>query len=433
MHGWRGWLLAWGAALPWALFRAGTLAESDTFWQIRTGQLTLREHRIPATDPFSWTDHGAPWTQNSWAFNVALALAHDVGGLPGVALLSVALSMAVVGLMLLLARDLGAEPLPATVVVLLTMPLLTPYLSARPQVVDYLGVLAVVLLVRRLASGRGHPVPICLALGLGCAVWVNLHAAAPLGVAIVVGSGLVLLLGPSRRAGAWCLVGGALAAGGVLLNPRGLGIVAQAVGVRGASADIVEWRPPDPSDPLQLLVLALGLLAAAVAVRSRERVVAVALTITLVGSVSAMRFLPVVLVLAVPVLVSRPQFSRYAESRRTMFRRVGALTALGCAVLAALSLPHLGRPDPAYYSAEVARAIPQGCRVYNDYLVGGYLILVRPTCAQVVESKFDGLQKGDIVMGHFAVAKARGCAWQRAVKNRSESRCRFRPRWAFWA
>jgi hypothetical protein len=47
------WLLAWLGALPIALGRNGQLGDSDTFWQIRTGKLILREHRIPTADPFS--------------------------------------------------------------------------------------------------------------------------------------------------------------------------------------------------------------------------------------------------------------------------------------------------------------------------------------------------------------------------------------------
>src|SRR3982751_6210369 len=90
----RWWLLAWLGALPLAVGRAGQLGDSDTFWQIRTGKLILGEHRIPATDPFSWTAHGRVWHPNSWAFDVLLALVYRPGAqLVGVALVGVALTL----------------------------------------------------------------------------------------------------------------------------------------------------------------------------------------------------------------------------------------------------------------------------------------------------------------------------------------------------
>src|SRR5579863_5892321 len=40
-HRTRSWFLAWLAFLPVTVARAGTLAEPDTFWQVRTGLLTI--------------------------------------------------------------------------------------------------------------------------------------------------------------------------------------------------------------------------------------------------------------------------------------------------------------------------------------------------------------------------------------------------------
>lgn len=54
------WFLAWVAMLPLAVLRAGQLAETDTFWQVRTGLLTLENRALPSVDAFSWTAHGEP-------------------------------------------------------------------------------------------------------------------------------------------------------------------------------------------------------------------------------------------------------------------------------------------------------------------------------------------------------------------------------------
>ena len=66
------------------MVRAQVLAEADTFWQTRTGQLILDTGRLPGTDPFSWTAAGRPWRPNSWAFDVVLGLAYRAGELTGV-------------------------------------------------------------------------------------------------------------------------------------------------------------------------------------------------------------------------------------------------------------------------------------------------------------------------------------------------------------
>ena len=70
----RSWMLAWLAFLPVVVLRAGTLAEADTFWQIRTGEWILDHHSIPRTDPFSFTAAGRHWFPHEWLAEVLLAL-----------------------------------------------------------------------------------------------------------------------------------------------------------------------------------------------------------------------------------------------------------------------------------------------------------------------------------------------------------------------
>src|SRR4051812_22123521 len=75
------WILAWLTILPLAVLRAGLLAETDTFWQVRTGLLTIEQRAIPRMDTFSWTAHGEAWTLNSWGYNVVVGAAYRVAGL----------------------------------------------------------------------------------------------------------------------------------------------------------------------------------------------------------------------------------------------------------------------------------------------------------------------------------------------------------------
>ncbi|GER22204.1 hypothetical protein NCCP1664_07010 [Zafaria cholistanensis] len=277
------------------LARAENLAESDTFWQVRTGLATLAQQRIPTADPFSWTAHGESWTLNSWGFNVAVAAVYQAGGLPGVALACAVLVAGIGALVLVLARSLGASPLVSGWLLVLCSPLLIAWLSARPQLVDYAAVLALVLLLRRLV-GAGRP-------------------AGPL----------------------------------------------------------------------------VGLAALAVAVRRGDAVFAAALAVAACGSLAAVRILPVLLLLALPVLASfasRPAVLEYATSRRLLTQAAAGGLAAAVA-LTAVHLPSLGRPDPAKYPTAAIDAIPSGCRLFNDYLLGGLVLLEQPDVPVSLDSRND--------------------------------------------
>src|SRR5437870_12369764 len=55
--------------------------DSDLGWHLRSGQLILATHHIPRTDPFSHTRLGAPWVDNEWLWEWALAALNSAGGL----------------------------------------------------------------------------------------------------------------------------------------------------------------------------------------------------------------------------------------------------------------------------------------------------------------------------------------------------------------
>ena len=385
------WLFAWLAFLPIAVARAENFSESDTFWQIRTGILTLEAGRIPAVDAFSWTAAGEPWTLNSWGFNVMLAAVYNVSGLPGVALSCAAIVATIIGLVLFLAREIGASPAVAGWLLLPTSLLLVIWLSARPHLVDYLAVLLLVVILQRMLDAPSLR-QLC-ALALLVTVWVNLHAASLLGVAIV--GGTLVLAGMrknTRRRVGW--FSGALAVALLcsLANPYGIGIFSQTTQVKAASTVITEWQPLNVADPVQVIPVALGLVALVVAARRREIVFSAALLVTLAGSVAAMRIIPILLLISMPILMSaasRPSVLRYFESRRRMLAQCGTLAVAAITVLVAFNLPAVGRPDPASYPSAAIGAIPAGCTLFNDYMVGGLVILQRPDVRVSLDSRND--------------------------------------------
>lgn len=388
----RAWLLAWLAFLPLVVYRAGVLAEADTFWQIRIGMLVIAHHAIPATDTFSWTMYGKLYFQNSWGFDVLLAIGYRLGGLPGAVWLCALITLGIAALALGLSRTLGASPAASAAALFLAAAPLTIWLSARPQLVDYAAVLALATVLRRIERGQGRSGAVALA-GLLTVAWINLHASALLAIAIAVASAAVLALtrrGAASRCAAAAAAATALAC---LANPYGTGVLHQAVQVRDAAVtSIAEWMPLDWASPVQDIAFLAGVAAVIIAWRRRELVLTAALVVCLAGSVEAWRILPFAVLLSAPVLsafASDPPHSirRYLASRRVMFQRCGALGLVAMVAVAAPSLTHIGRPEPATYPVHLVADIPHGCRLFTNDVIGSYVILARPDVLVSLDSR----------------------------------------------
>ncbi len=400
------WFLAWLAFVPVALGRAENFSDSDTFWQIRTGLLTLDGGKLPHSDPFSWTAGGEPWTLNSWGFNVVLAWLFDVGGLVAVALGCGLLAATIGGLVLLMSRKLGSSPVIAGWLLLFASPLMIPWLSARPHLVDFAAVLLLILLLRRILESPSPRHFVLLALLT--VLWVNLHAAALVGVAIVGGSAALAAVKSTTRARAGWLAGALLV---TLLasfaNPYGVGIFSQTASVKDASTVIAEWQPLNVTNPVHMFMFAAGLAALIVASRRRDVVFSAALLVCVAGSLAAIRMLPLLLLVSLPVLSSaagQPVVLGYVQSRRKMFARCGTAAVAVIAGLAVVNFPAIGRPDPAVYPGRAIQAIPPGCRLFNDYMVGGLVILQRPDVLVSLDSRNDlyGAERVDTYMKFIA-------------------------------
>lgn len=405
------WIAAWALFVPLAAMRAGTLAESDTFWQVRTGLLTLDTGSLPAVDTFTWTVAGESWTLNSWGFNVVLALGHVIGGLVGVAVLAAMAALVVVALMLAVARRLGASPAVAGALTFAAWLVLVPWLSARPQLVDYVGLLVLILLLDSLARSP-EPWWFSLAIGLLSMLWTNLHAGALLAVAVTGMCAVLLLLrAGTRRSGVWALAAAAAAAAGTLVSPYGVRAYSHALVVQAESrGSITEWQSPSMSSVAELAMLVAGIVAVIVAIRRREVVFVAALGVLLAASLTAVRFAPMVLLASVPLLasaVSTQTVQAYLRSRRTVLAAGVAAIMMAVLALSVPALSHLGRPEPSLYPQRVNSLIPPGCRVFTTYLLGGFLTLARPDVTVNIDSRND-LFGNDRVLAAEETLQGRG-------------------------
>jgi hypothetical protein len=236
-----------------------------------------------------------------------------------------------------------------------------------------------------------------------------MHAAATLGVVSCGAAAVAILVSRQERKFTLRFVGATVVAAACsLINPYGFGILAQTLQVKDESTNIREWQSFDASDPLQLFVMTVGLTAFIIEARRRNPILVGVLAVSICGSAVAYRMLPILFVLSLPVLAAAapPIVLHYFKSRRRMLSQ-GAIAGTFLAVIAAgINIPNLGRPDPAHFPSSAIQAIPTQCRLFNDYQLGGLVILQRPDVKVSMDSRNDlyGAKRVDgslkIIDGH---------------------------------
>jgi hypothetical protein len=404
------------AALPW-LVGAGvyvlllTLAprllnDPDSYSHIAVGRWIMAHGAVPASDPFSFSMHGAHWISFEWLSEVIYAAVYALSGWDGVAVLAAAAIALAVGLLM---RFLLSElsPTPALLMVVAAIVLLAPHLLARPHVLTLpIMVIWAAALVR--CMDRRAPPPYW-ALPL-LVLWANLHGSVILALGLI-GPAVIEALLDEKRSGwprvlqRW-LPFTALAVAACCLTPYGPGPLLMpftTLGLGPALNWISEWRSQDFGHfgGFEFLLLA-GIFAL-----SRGVTLPVVRTLVVLGlihfAMAQVRNADLLAMLA-PLYVAAPlarQFGARAEddaagSARGVNLTALDLTALGVMIVATgLALARDVRPAPrntpeaAVANAGLAKAGP----VLNDYGFGGYLIFAG------IPTFIDG--RGELYGGEF--------------------------------
>jgi hypothetical protein len=388
------WLFA--ALLVW-LFASTSgwsalLADGDTGWHIRTGERILNTHRVPRTDPYSFTKAGAPWFAWEWGSDVVFAAAHRARGLGGVVLLSAAL---IAAYLVVLFRHLlwrGADFFVAVGLTLVAAGASTIHFLARPHVFS-LALMAASLWI--LATGRRVWVLVPLS-----AVWANLHGGfagllASIG-ALAAGS----LIGRQWRQAARYAVLGAACAAATVLNPYGIGLhghLAAYLRSDWIRAAVDEFQSPKFRSESALdfeLLLGLGILAVAWLIRRRRYGEAVLVAGWAHAALVSVRHVPVFAIAVLPAAAEmasewsrRRSAGQGARSAAAVLAGMGKELAAGArrlSVWPALAVAALAVapvdwpqdfPERTFPAALVGRH-PElaGARVFTSDQWGDYLI-----------------------------------------------------------
>src|SRR5690349_20884020 len=88
----REWLQTRGVmvlVLTLGIFAMATrgATDPDLGWHLRTGQLTIQNHRVFHTDPYSFTRSGQPWVNHEWLSEVLMFSVYRVAGWGGLIVL----------------------------------------------------------------------------------------------------------------------------------------------------------------------------------------------------------------------------------------------------------------------------------------------------------------------------------------------------------
>jgi hypothetical protein len=285
----------------------------DFWWHMATGRLIVQTGAIPTVDQFSYTQAGEPFYNQGWLAQVLMYGIHSLGGVPLLLVVQAAVIALTYSLLLLLCiRRSGALRLSVGVLLMTTMPLSFDNWNVRPQTYAFpLFVAFLYILTMWRLEGtpkdtasqsllKGHRLWL---LPLLMVVWVNLHGSFVLGGALIamtfVGEWLRRFIADRREAAAWAtrpigeaedvlrrppqparpplmplFVWGAVTAPALLLNPRGLEVLAYVRDLLSTSAVtslVTEWAPPTIRDLGGIIFFLFVMFSVAVLTYARRR------------------------------------------------------------------------------------------------------------------------------------------------------------------
>ncbi len=213
-----------------------SLMPTDYWWNLRVGQETLLNGRVPTIDTYSTTRLGQPVIYSDWLAGVLLWLVFDLGGVPLTIFLRGIIMALTFGLLWLALRRLSGPKLASLLIIFTMLACSRNWPPIRPQIFAFPLFVGVLLILQDWRAGGKK---LIWGLPVIAALWANLHGSFIL-LYLLAGAALIFGKG-SRKHLAIVLALSVLTA---MLNPTGAGIwgtLRDAGNIRQIS---VEWEPP---------------------------------------------------------------------------------------------------------------------------------------------------------------------------------------------
>lgn len=161
---------------------AGRWADPDLWGHITFGRYILTVGHVPLRDIYSYSASGHPWHDHEWLSEVIFALCYNAGGVIALKLLKLICTASTMALLAMAAAETGA-PMGLQLTVLTTAALaLGPMLQFRPQLFDFIGLSALLLMLARDNYWRAGPLWPAIPI---LALWANLHGGFVVGLAAI--------------------------------------------------------------------------------------------------------------------------------------------------------------------------------------------------------------------------------------------------------
>jgi hypothetical protein len=403
--------IIWALAIPLAFGPRSLNVDGDLPRHLTMGEFVL-QGGMYGIDTFAYTKTG-PYEGMEWLSQVALAVAHRVGGLAGVVILAGLVIATVVALVVLFMRRSGVDPLLAYLVGTVAAVGASVHWVPRPHIFTFIFLTSLLFF---LEFGSRKRVWLFVPF---FALWANMHGMFILGLAIlgVWASGALLeaWLANGDARSAWLgrarYAGSALGLGvvGIMLNPRGpliLRGITQCLGDDYIFTNTAEFQSLNFHSLYGRLVLIglLGLIALFAIRRERPPFTRLlAILFMLAGGLTSARLMPLFALFALPLLAvefdpmwRNARFGRRFANVRKVFEGGEAMARPGLyAPFVAVAMLALGplhgriggtqlvadRFDPSFFpveAVEFARANGIEGRLYNDFVWGGYLLYAWP-------------------------------------------------------
>jgi hypothetical protein len=351
-------------------------AQSDTFWQLRSGHEMVSTGRILLADTFTHTVPGVYWPNHEWLSHALFYLLWAAGGFP---LLTAFAAALIAGSWVCMWRLMRGSVLVNAALVLAVLVPAARLWSLRPHVISLFLLAAAVLLSRT----RPRLLPLLFLL------WANFHGGVMVGLAAIGGllGGVSIVERFRWRESAAIL---AACAAAVCVTPLGVSIWTEIPQMlqRLALYDVQEWRPASLLDPMNAPFWAAALALLVLPLHARRQLD--------VGTAALLGAALAVLPLAVKstrniapfLLLAAPALSHLVPASLVWTRRGGArnrgslhlaiaggTTAASIALVAYAWARPLDRLNWAPVSQEIVRTVAT-CpgNIYNRYDEGGYLI-----------------------------------------------------------
>lgn len=379
-------------------------AQTDTWWQLRTGEAIWRSHHVMLRDEFTHTVAGGYWPNHEWLAQLVFYAAYRLGGLP----LLTAICAAAVTLSWIVIASLTPGPRLRGLALLGAGAILSsPSWSLRPQVFS-LALLAITLWIVVRRQWVWSLPPLFL-------LWANLHGAVALGGALVAAAVGATLLADRRQFRTMALVAIACFFS-TAATPLGFTLWREVPAslARLHSYGVFEWQAPGlaPMD-LPFWMASLAAVALLIAKRSQLRTswttasLGVATMTFLALALQTRRNIPPFILCVVPLvatLLNRPD--RATTTVRTERPMLNAVALATTVVLGSLGVADAwSQPSPRLGWKPVPHDLRSGVmscpgRLYNRYDDGGYLIWFVRDKKVFMDSRQDPFPE-DMVRSHI--------------------------------